>query len=70
VTIPGRLARLIIDIVNGTAVVKTTNVWSFSVDTSVSPIGVITVDGGGALIAQGAEKDWRVSKQKGYWEVS
>ena len=70
VTIPGRLARLIIDIINGTAVVKTTNVWSFSVDTSVSPIGAITVDGGDTIVAQGAEKDWRVSKQKGHWEVS
>lgn len=70
VAIPGRLARLIIDIVNETAVVKTTNVWSFSVDTSVFPIGVITVDGGDALVAHGAEKDWRVSKQKGHWEVS
>ena len=69
VTIPGRLARLMIDIVDGTAVVKTTNVRSLSVDTSVSPIGVITVDGGNALIAQGDEKVWRVSKLKGRWEV-
>ena len=42
--IPGRLARLILDIVNGAAVVKTTNVWSFSADTFVSPFGEITVD--------------------------
>jgi hypothetical protein len=70
VTVPGRLARLRIDIVDGTATVKTTNVWSFLVDTSASPIGTVTVDGGNALAAQGAEKDWLVSKGKGHWEVS
>lgn len=69
-TIPGRLARLTVDIVDGAAAVKTTNVWSFSLDTSVSPVSMITVDGGRALATQGTEKDWRVSKQKGHWEVS
>ena len=69
VTVPGRLAKLIINIVDGMAVVNTTNVWSFSVDTSVSPIGMIAVDGGVALAAQGAEKEWLVSKQKGHWKV-
>lgn len=67
--IPGRLARLTIDIIDGTAAVNTTNVWSFSVDTSVSPISMIAVDGGEALVIKGAEKVWWVSKQKGHWEV-
>jgi len=70
VRIPGRLARLTIDIVDGTAAVNTTNVWSFSVDTSVSPISMIAVDGGEALVINGAENVWWSSKQKGYWEVS
>jgi hypothetical protein len=70
VTIPGRLARLTIDIVDGTAAVNTTNVLSFSVDTSVSRIGMIAVDGREALVTQGPEKEWRVSKQKGHWKVS
>ena len=69
-TTPGRLARLTIDIVDGAAAVKTNNVWSFSVDTSVPEIGAITVDGSDALVAQGAEKCWRFSKEKGHWEVS
>ena len=68
--IPGRLARLTIDIIDGTAAVSTTNVWSFSVDTSVSPISMIAVDGGEALVIEGVEKVWWVSKQKGHWEVS
>jgi hypothetical protein len=70
VKIPGRLARLTIDIVDGTAAVNTTNVWSFSIDTSVSPTSMITVDGGEALELKGAEKVWWFSKQKGHWEVS
>ena len=70
VKVPGRLARLTINIVDGIAMINTTNVWSFSVDTSVSPISTIAVDGGDAHIIQGAEKGWCVSKQKGHWEVS
>jgi hypothetical protein len=69
VTIPGRLARLTINIVDGSAAVMVTNVWSFSVDTSVSPIGMITVDGGNGLVPQGAEKEWRISRPRGHWEV-
>jgi hypothetical protein len=70
VKIPGRLARLTIHIVGGTAAVNTTNVWSFSIDTSVSPTSMITVDGGEDLELKGVEKVWWFSKQKGHWEVS
>ena len=68
--VPGRLARLAINIVDGIAMINTTNIWSFSVDTSVSPISMIAVDGGDARKIQGTEKGWCVSKQKGHWEVS
>ena len=67
--VPGRLARLTINIVDGTALINTTNVWIFSIDPSVSPIGMIAVNGGNALVIQGAEKVCWVSKQKGHWEV-